>query len=178
MTNLIPLEGKKLVKKEYVLRIFAVWSLLLTGVLVALSFMLLPTHVLLIGRLDALSLEYNELIAEDVSQYQDAREAIKEANILAARLNFNQKTALPYEITKRINDVLSTNVTLLGFLYSNNDGELDVQIRGTAATREALVTFIDKLKRDPLFTEATIPVSDLAREINLTFTAVLAIRNQ
>ena len=94
------------------------WSLLLAGALTALSFMLLPTYVLLTGRLDAFSLQYNELIAEDVSQYQDAREAIKEANTLAARLNIDQKTALPYEITKRINDVLSANITLLGFLYS------------------------------------------------------------
>jgi hypothetical protein len=46
---------------------------------------------------------------------------------------------------------------------------VEVVIRGTADTRDALVLFKRRLEQDPLISSVELPVSDLAKSKDITF---------
>lgn len=175
MINLIPPEGATLVRWEYLLRVAVVWFTLLacTAAIVALT--LVPTYVLLYARADALSVAYTRLMKDDEEVYRAAQKSIQDANALAGQLSRPAVTVTPSHIFGRISEQLPEDVTLGGFLYTYDGTGPSLQVAGTADTREALVHFRDMLERDPLFVDAVVPVSSLAKDVLVPFTMTLTL---
>ena len=50
-----------------------------------------------------------------------------------------------------------------------------MKLSGVAASRDALTLFESTLEADPLFEEASVPISDLVRGSNLPFTMTIML---
>lgn len=52
-----------------------------------------------------------------------------------------------------------------------------VTVRGTATTRETLLTFVKSLEHDPRFVRVDLPVSNLATRTNIPFSLTITLAN-
>ncbi len=174
MINLIPPEGHKQVRREYLSRVAAVFALLVTGALVGGACLLLPSYILLSYQLKA---QVESAASPEVeSEYADASRALADTSQLAKRLSAPAGSINTSEILAHVNTNLSAEVALTAFSVSRAGEKVAVTARGTAQTRESLRKFVETLKRDAFFMDARVPVSDLARDVDLSFTLTLTLR--
>ena len=180
MINFLPPEAKSAVKREYMLRTISVWALLLTAVAAVITAFLLPTYVLLLRQVDALELDAVRTEGNSNKHlYQAARTALEKAQTLAEALAVIPAGPTAYEVLRAIQAVQTDSITLSGFSYEHNGTSVSaVTVRGTAATREALVEFSSALEREPLFARATVPVAALAKDRDLPFTLSVTLTSK
>ncbi len=170
MTNLIPPEAKRSVKKEYWVRVCSVWAFLCSGVLLGFSALLLPTYVLFSSQIAAFSEESRTVGgAAPTESYTAALAEITRANTRAVRLSEQPEGHHASELLAAVEDVQSSAIELRGFSANSGANGQSINVRGVAEDRAALAAFANALKRSSLFTEAEVPVSSLVREENLPF---------
>ncbi len=188
MINLIPNEEKKKMEKDFLCRL-AAFSLLMLGssVLVGL-FLLLPSYVL--SSIQASSVA-------DKIKLQEAENAFSESdmNTLQTVETLRKKIAVVEEAEKNKNifsrtvldEILSRRtggIKIIGVYYKNEastpagkDGRGEiVNVAGTAADREALIRFRESLEAGAAFSKVELPISNLVRASNITFTLTLTPR--
>lgn len=177
MINFLPPEAKSAVKREYVVRTISVWALLLAIVALVGAVLLLPTYVLLTREFDALAIEVVRTENDASTQaYEAAHTALEKAYTLALQLGVVFRGPTASEVLREVQKVQLSPITISGFSYEHTGTKVEkVEIRGIAATREALAEFSAALERNPLFARAVVPVSDLAEDHNLSFTLTIAL---
>ncbi len=169
MINLIPPEGYQMIKNEYLLRVGAVYCFLITGVCVFLSVALIPKYVLL----DAQIKEVTSLVLQGNSTNSAVKNTEKEVSrtkTVLAQLKAEEKSFYISTAIDEIQQASSQGVVFKTFSIEGVKGEVKtIQVQGTAATREKLVQFKNKLEESALFENVEIPISDLARDVALPF---------
>lgn len=174
MINLIPTSAKRMVHREYLVRVVAVWSLLCAGSLFASALLLMPTYVLYSQQLG-----HNEasVAVFDEGQYTMMRDTLTEANVFAEQLSRSLTSVKASEILSHIESAKPDGVELRGLYVMGDKDKMRIEVKATAATRERLRTFLDALRRDAFFATADVPVSDLAKDTNLAVTVSLTLRS-
>ncbi len=175
MINLIPSEAQSLVRREYLMRVYTVWALLFAGAILVGATLLIPTFVLFSKQV---------LIDEDIkienattdADYTKTVEELKRATMLADRLSTVGSTVLASDIVAHVEGARSEHVSLENLSITYEKKVSRIEVRGIAETREALSLFLETIKRDAFFLDAQVPVSDLARDTKLPFTATLTLR--
>lgn len=177
MINFLSPETKQAVKREYVTRVASVWMLLIAGVATVGAALLAPTYVLLVRQLDALSQEIVTLENEsDAERYLATRDALSGAHSLALQLAVSYPGPTPSQILTEVQKAQTDTIVISGFSHERAADRPDaVKVQGTAATREALAQFAAALERNPIFTRAEVPVSDLASDRDLPFTLTIVL---
>jgi hypothetical protein len=177
MINFLPPEAKAAVRKEYVIRTGSVWAVLLALVALIGAALLIPTYVLLLGQLDALAMEVVETEnATSAEAYKIAHSALEKAQTLALQLRVDDTGPTPSQVLRETQKAQTNSISISGFSYQYSDAApTAVEIRGVAATREALAQFSAALERNPLFARAEVPVSDLAEARDLPFTLAITL---
>ncbi|MCA9363659.1 hypothetical protein KC727_00340 [Candidatus Kaiserbacteria bacterium] len=176
MINFLPPEGLSLVKREYWVRVLSVWGFLLFAVCVVSVLSLLPTYVLLKSQLAAA--EVRIVGGEDTTEeYRVAAEAVKDANVVIGQLEKTRPSVRPSEIVGALVAATPANVEVNRLLLKQDAGAAvsAVQVQGVAATREALVRFKEVIQEGVLFSEVEVPISDLAREVELPFAIMVTL---
>ena len=181
MTNLLPFEEKKAVRGIYTVRRFIVaLSLVVTGIIVGAIF-LLPSFFIIAVKEQRLSEELAGMKKESTPDTnKQIEQAITEANKTMDILKLSDGSALSEAMLATFS-VKDSDISFTGFFYTKETSDTSPRkqlvIRGKAATRNALITFVDRLKSERVFASADLPVSDLAQAKDLTFsiTTVLAI---
>jgi len=176
MTNLIPPDAIKAVKKEYWVRVLSVWAFLLTGTFVVFSALLVPTYVLFESQIKGFELEEAQTDKEPSEDYNQALDEITRANELAGQLSQETETFNASELLSAVEAAQSDAILINRFSYER-EGETvnSIKLSGTAEDRNSLASFADALKRHPLFTEAEVPVSSLVREEDLPFNITVGV---
>ncbi len=178
MINLIPQAGKDVVRREYFLRVGTVFGFLCAGALVAGGLLLLPTYALVTRQLHSVivaGVEEKDAEADYARQVSELDEAEKIAGQL---LVSGGRSASASSILTHIEASISPEVVLTNLSVTETKEGAAVTARGTATTRESLRRFVEGLKRDAFFADAVVPVSDLARDTNLSFTVTLTLRTE
>lgn len=171
MINLIPSDAVRIVRKEYIARVLCVWAIILAFSFGASAFTLLPTYVLVAGQLrvtDAAS-------AVEENAHAMATEELASAQAIAERLRVTRDAIAASAILTHIEAALTPQITLRSLMVSPDGVASQIQVVGSAVNREALQRFTGSLKADPFFENASVPVSDLARETDLSFTLTLVL---
>lgn len=175
MINLIPKAARNKVKLEYWVRVASVWSFLFAAALLAATTLMIPLYILTTAELEAIQSERQRNLASE-AEYTETQEAIEAANALTARLIRSPQRIEATRIVDTVNERIGGGIELRNFILRGLDGkEVSVQVQGTAADRESLAAFRDRLERAPLFRTAHVPISDLAREVNLPFVVTLSL---
>lgn len=169
MTNLIPPDAKRAVVIEYWIRVITVWFVLIGFALIAIAVLKIPTYVLVESQLRAFSGEYEKAI-NDSEQFEKAQEAITEANEIAELLTNSTDTVDLSSLITILDELSGTEVVINNFKFTKTDGEISaISVKGMAATRQSLATFSEDIEQQPLFSEAELPISNLAKDRDIGF---------
>jgi len=177
MINLIPPQGKVLVRREYAIRALSVGLILAAGAICASAVALVPAYLLLRSQ-ETHAIEKVADTSDSQTSYQDAQEALNAASVLVRQLDADSLAVSPRQVIARIEAQVTPAVIIQGLSFASSQSPLRVEVRGRAQTREDLRLFIDTLKDDPFFSDASVPVSDLARSTDLMFTATVMLAPQ
>lgn len=179
MTNLIPPDAKKAVRREYWTRVLSVWAFLLAGALVVFSALTLPTYVLYESQITGFELEEKMSETGSSNNYDQALEEITRANELALQLSRNPATLDASALLDAVEAAQGEMIRLDRFSYDRSQGRVEsITLGGVAANRTSLAGFSEALKRQPLFIEAAVPVSSLVRERDLPFEITVEVNQE
>lgn len=175
MINLIPPEGKKNVKLEYWTRVVSVWLFLLSAALLTGTALMVPLFVLTNGQLEAIANEQRKSV-ETEEQHEEAQRLIREANEIGKKLVDNSTNVPLTKIVESIDTETTKDIAIKNISINYDDEKnVKIQVQGIAATRASLATFKNDLEAAPLFSFATIPISDLARDTDLPFAVTIEL---
>lgn len=168
MINLIPPGARKMVVKEYWLRVCSVWLFLFgTGCLLVASLML-PTYVLLQNELrtlrDLVAQNEAEVVAFDTNAAA-LNTAMKQTNILLSTPNNNSYVTY----TKELNRLAGEEVAISSLAFERKGTSTAIIIVGVAATRSALANFRDNLEAHESFSDPILPIASLIKDKKLDF---------
>ena len=177
MANLITEKLKKVVYEEYLTRMWAVVislvclaGIFLLAYMIPYYFSLLRNDVIISEQLKSvISTENKENVGESVGR-------------VANRLN-DQMKAVEVYLDKPLSPSLSfakvlenkspnVSVSRLGF-KTLSPKEVQIFVSGVAQNRQALVGFISDLKSKGGFASVESPVSDFAKDSNISFTVTI-----
>lgn len=173
MINLIPPEGYKMMKREYLLRVGAVYCFLFSVVCVLLGIALVPMYVLVRAEINEVSLEaVREQGTAEVLKNADATIAV--TNNVLSQLSAKENTFLVSTAIDEIQKLAPEGVTFATFYIDGaKDGAGKIQVQGASPTREKLALLKTALEASEMFQTVEVPISDLARDVNLSFTITI-----
>ena len=101
----------------------------------------------------------------------------EEANRLISHLEFSEVPQTRFSTHLNLIDELAGEAILLTkFNLTPEEGVLNtITLIGVADTRTALANFRDALENHPRYSNVELPISNLAKESNITFTLSLTV---
>jgi len=174
MINLIPPGAQKQVKREYWLRVFTVWIILIASACVVVAILYVPVYVLVRSQLDAFLQAYTQASVESES-FKDSELSVEKANDIAELLSAANK-ALPFSsVISELEEVSDIhNVTITEFILLREKANLQpIVLRGTAKSRFDLTSFRDAVEAHELFKSVELPLSNLAKDKDITFSITI-----
>jgi cell division protein FtsB len=178
LTNLLPLERRKLHAREYALRLATIAAIALSlligihGVLLAPSYLYLRDQIALRqSQLDTLSQE------RAASGYEDLAARIKSLSENANILIELQSAPSASESIHSVLVLARGGIALTSFTFAPGNGKDTgrMTLAGTAATRESLRTFDRSLGSLAFVTSTDLPLSVYAKEKEIPFTITLSL---
>ena len=172
MYKLLPEESKKMVEGEYARRRLIVWLGALSIVLVIGLVGALPSYILARAR----TLEMAERVktttlaveasADDVALTEWLSNTSRQLLVLNPTLD----TDRPSQIIITLLSERPSSVRLDFINWSKDDnGKISLTTSGTATDRQGLLFFERALKDSTKFSEVSLPLSNLAKDRNLSF---------
>lgn len=169
MANLIPPDAKNAIVHEYWFRVAIVWAYIIAAALIVVAILRLPALVFIDMQLDAYSGAYSSA-QEKVDTVEESRVVIQDANQLAALLANNATSTSPITIFSELESIAGNGVTITGFqLTKDAEHVTEISVSGIASTRSTLANFSSGIEEHSYFKEAVLPISNLAKEKDITF---------
>lgn len=177
MANLITEKQKKVVLEEYLLRL---WSVILSLICLAGLFLLaymIPYYFSLLKKDIIISEQLKSVISTE--NKENVGESV---NRVAGRLNdqmraveiYSDNTAMPSVLLSKVLENKSSNVSINRLSFKAlNVSEAQILVSGVAKNRQALVNFVSDLKSNGGFASVESPVSDFAKDSNISFTVTI-----
>lgn len=158
-------------------RVIATMGFLFGFVVLVLGVAHIPTYILVGAQIQAL-----EVVAEEESsreaQVNEAEEEVNRMKSIIDQLKTTEESSGVVPLIDEIDSLAPNQVALRSFTLNSDSksGKLEeIQVQGVAQNREALAAFKNLLEASENFSQADIPISDLARESNLTFTVTISL---
>jgi hypothetical protein len=178
MYKLLPEEEKVLIKSEYKNRRLVVIAWFILGMLLVGVVALFPSYVITV---------YKETDARDrMAQLNKELSANSETDSTNWLANINTKIKLfspsldkdkPYEAFVKIISLKSSGIILTGISFTKGTAGKDkYTVSGTAGDRRSLIAFQNSLNTSSEFENASVPVSDLAQDKNISFKMDLDVK--
>lgn len=169
MINLLPPTAKRAVVREYWMRVVVVWVLLLSFGMAIVAALQVPSYVLLSSQLTAYQSEYSNAQAKK-NDYEAAEGEVTAINTLAQHVSAVAFESSATAIIDELDMLSGPTVALQGFDVVQEKGVVkEIMISGIADDRSSLATFSDRVAASDHFIEANVPISNLARDKDITF---------
>lgn len=169
MINLIPPEGFKVLKREYLLRVGATSGFIVGVVLLALTASLAPTYILTSAQIKEYKTRIDN-VGDEAQSFIDAQKEVEKTQTLLVQLYASTSSSLASNSIREIERIAPDGITFKAFNIENTQGVAKtVQLQGIASTRETLIRFKNQLEASESFEKAEIPIADFARDVNLPF---------
>lgn len=175
MTNLIPPVAKKSIKIEYWVRVLSVWFLVWAGAFLVGIFVLVPSFVLISSQAKVYS-QSTDLISQEKDGFGTVSTGLDQASTQAGDIidGFSLPTFTEYlTLFKQLenSEVQLTEINIT----RNGKGVQPVRLSGEASSRQALAAFRDRLLAQPRISAVDLPLSNLAKDKDLTFSLTVTI---
>ena len=171
MFNLLPSSTKETIKIEYKWRLLVVFFTVIFCIQFLFLIALFPSWLISLNKEQNAILEMNNANESQLS---------KDVGPIALTLTgTNQKLAilngaLAYQPVVPLFEAIVTHKTsaihLTQFIYTSTGAKTaTLTLGGSSDTREALASFVKSLQSSGVFTTADLPVSNLAKDTNISF---------
>jgi Tfp pilus assembly protein PilN len=174
MINLLPVEEKKFLEKEYKRRRLAV-RLIVGIVLVVLTFVVLaPSYML--ARMKAEDQITNGARIIKKSNEADSKTKIENAKSIMKVLTPRSAVLSITELVSILTTAKTENIKLKNISYNvQDDGSVNAIIQGIAKNRAALSVYSDALHQEKRFSKVDFPVSNFAKDSNINFSFTVVV---
>lgn len=178
MANLIPPDAKKEIVSEYWFRVVVVWAYLIGIGLLIGALLKAPALWSIESELKAYSGAYDSA-QEKAETVKTSQETIAAANAIAQLLAESASTTASTEILAVLDTIAGNEITIsqLG-LQKDTHSITEMRVQGLANTRTALANFRNDIEQHPLFEKAELPISNLAKESDITFNITITPSGQ
>jgi len=173
MRNLLLEKDKKKIRQEYAIRLAAV-ALLFAFVAVLLgSIFLLPSFFLSNAKKQAME-ERRDIIEQSIAvrEQEASLTTLTDANEKLLLLSPPSDTVSLLELLTVVVEAQPSGISIREFFYTarnSDDGNNELRLSGVAERRENLLAFQNALRKKPIFSSVTLPVSNLAADQNISF---------
>ena len=169
MINLLPHEARKLLIKEYSLRVASVWALLWTAALLGVGTLFLPSYLLIETEKKAFEAE-EMLPSEAADTIANIETEVVATNELAAALKARMVTSAVTDLIRAVTAAAPSGVTIRSYTANRTDRDIAaIHVSGVAVSREALTAFQKNLEAREEFLDAEVPIDDFVKERDLPF---------
>ena len=170
MFALLPELHKKELYREYRLRLFTIFLCLVSAGIVIDVFLFLPSYIFVSSEKKNLIVEgegFEKIITEkNETGIADTLSVIRAAMTVLSK----EESSQTYDALLKVASLLPEGVSLTGLTYNAGiEGSSSLVLQGEADVRKNAILFTDQLKADPMFTSVVLPISDLAKDVDLTF---------
>lgn len=173
MTNLIPPDAKKAIVTEYWFRVVVMWCVMISFGLIVIAVLQVPTFILIKTHMGSYSDAFQSARAMSES-FEESEHIIEEANKVAQYLASEESSVTLSEVVDKLYSIAGRAIAIDSIELEKSEGMLSgVAVRGVAQTREALADFSSDLESDPLFAEADLPFSNLAKDKDISFSITI-----
>jgi hypothetical protein len=174
MLNLLPGNAQKVLANQYRGRLGMLWLIVLLITFLISAASLLPALIDVSAREEALKGE-TEFLKAAIDRYR--KEApnlvVDQAAEVFKASTFDRSE---YDFSSVLREILkydSSSVDISRFNFTQSEGGFSAEIEGLATKRDDLVFLLDALKRDPMFKDASVPISAFAKDRDLSFTVTI-----
>ena len=176
LTNLLPFDRRRAIRREYFVRLATVFTCGLIAVVIGSGALLVPSYLYLnqeIHLREARLADLDSRLASSQGQQANLR-----LNTLSENSTYLSRLATTSSATPALRAVIElphSGITLSGFSYTpvqrGTDGRMI--LTGTASTRETLRAYVQALGQLPFVSNADLPISAYAKESAIPFTITL-----
>ena len=176
MINLIPPDARKMVQIEYWVRVVSVWLILMSIASIVLVALLLPSLVLVRSQLAAYENQYQHA-SEQNDSYAQLEKEVTLANSVASHLVNDEYGNLFSQLLTELNMLSGEQIVLdsVGMNRAEDAKINSINISGSAYSRADLVAFKDRIEEHSSFETAELPLSNLAKDVDVPFNIVIII---
>jgi len=178
MFDLLPYSEKKSIKVEYGLRRAIVALGFLLATIISGIIFLVPPLVISSFRLREVTATEASLASNaSIKKQQEIKLAIQTANKKLDTLA-SASGASATGVLTGIAAMKSADMTITSFdlARSATGTSSAVTVKGMAKDRETLLAFANKLKSDPAYASVDLPISNFAKDTNISFTLTVTTR--
>lgn len=174
MANILPQQKKSEIKKEYQLRLLVVGLAFVSASAVVTLGFLIPSHILLQSKIKTTNSQISAVkgVFEKENGAQYSQEIRETREKITAIEHYKEKRNMENTITA-ITEKRNAAVYISRISFEAEDGV--VKVSGTAGTREALLSFNNRLKNDSNFETVELPVSNLAENADVPFSITISL---
>lgn len=180
MANLLPKQYLKTIKRERLYRVLVVVFIGLFVVeIIGIAF-LVPSFILARSRAGDAEREV-ELAQEYIAQQEQTGvlEDARATRTMIERLEVELDAITLSKILAGLDASVQPGITFEAIDYTRVAKQSDkLAIKGTAATRDTLLTFARSLNSTPLFSDVSVPVSNLAQGTNIHFSLSITVLDE
>ncbi len=179
LTNLLPINRIRAVRRAYFGRLIIIASILLTLLMIVTGVLLVPAYIYARTQV-RIQTEHLEAINAGLENSDEA-ELQSRLSVLSERVDFLLEVSETPTVSMLMKDVLAISrpgIKLSGFSYSSH--KIDEQpntllVMGTASTRDRLRAFQLALLSAPFSVTADLPISAYAKDRDIAFTITVTL---
>lgn len=175
MFNLLPDNLKKAIKFEYNTRRVVVILIFVILIQISTLVFMFPSWLISGSKEKGLELQLEKMgqsaLSADATEIRDKIKIINnEIHLLDTGLQYPSLSPLvDYVLSKK-----TPSIRINSFTYEGGKS-WTLSLKGISSTRESLVSFVDSLKKDNIFSSIDLPVSNLAKNKNIDFSIVMVV---
>jgi len=178
MSNLLSPKDKKKVKREYLLRLVVLVLLALGLTFLIIFIASIPSYFLSEHKVSVASdrIDFLESLIKE-SQASDSTDELTFTNEKIKSLRdsreFDLSGAIQFVLTKKTSSIKITALSI----KTMSDVERELIVKGIAQNRESLISFSDGLKSINRFVDVDLPISNLAKNIDIEFSLKIKLKS-
>ncbi len=177
MINLIPTSAKRNIVREYWIRVINVWVFLLSSIAVCLAALLIPTHALLTGQINAYA-ETAEDALKKADDYDLSAASLITASQQATELLLLNEDIQFSSLLTLLESLPQPDVSITAYEFNRTEDEIGpIVVSGIALTRQALADFRVTLLNHPRIETIELPISNLALDRDIMFTVTVTMES-
>jgi len=178
MVNLIPPTAKKGVIVEYWVRVATVWAGLASAASVVIAIVMLPVYVLVDVQIAAY-IKSADIASQKIASFESVSNELALSTQQAQLVLAGDREARLSEIVFMFDELERDGISLSrATVDRDSTGVAPVQLSGNASDRQSLADFRDRLLAEDRIAAVDFPISNLAKDIDISFTITVTLSNQ
>jgi len=178
MINLIPPAARRGVLVEYWIRVVSVWCILISISLFTTASLLLPAYVFVNSQVKVHQ-QSAEIALQKVADYDAVSVSLIQASQRARKIMDEENLFQISEYVDLFEQLQSDDILVSNIKIGRvKEGVSSIVVGGIANNRQTLASFRDRLLADTRIEKVDLPISNLARDKDISFTITVTLSNQ